>query len=601
MIHKHDLSNYIIFESSFEVCNKIGGIYTVIKTKIPSMIKHFKENYFLVGPYLLQSNNAEFLERALPSHFNEISSSLKEEGIILHYGKWMTEGQGANVFLLDYSRFWSQINIYKKLLWDYFKVDSLNAPYDYDEPFIFGIAIGKFLEKAARLYSHKSIIFHFHEWLTGSGLLYLKSVKNSPSFFKTIFTIHATVLGRAIINAGKALYENIDSINPENEAITLNIRHKFSLESAAIKQADRFSCVSQITSFEAEKFYVRKADIICPNGLDIKNLPTFEEISIIHHLKREILREFLFYYFFPYYKFSVENSLFFFTAGRPEFRAKGYDVLIKALGLLNQFLKKEHTFDKTIITFFLIPFDNLGPRSSLFIYKERFTEIKRLISEHQTDIIARLLYLAMENRQCDLGFLFSKKIFTEIRRLISFFKKDIIISGDNVPLSTHELREEDNEYIRFFKDNNLLNRKEDKVKVVFIPIYLKGQDGLIDLNYQEFIQACHFGIFPSYYEPFGYTPLESISLGVPALTSDLSGCGQFLMPYIQSHKNPGVFVIKRFNKTDKEVVDDLFNILKTYSYFNLRQRVENKINAIRLSSYCDWSKLVENYIQLYQN
>lgn len=597
---KHDLRRTIVFETSFEVCNKIGGIYTVIKTKMPHMIRRLKENYLLVGPYLTKSPNLDFLEKALPSELNGIANELRAEGIILHYGKWLTENSEPNVFLVDYSRFWSQIDIYKKKLWDNFGVDSLGSPYDYDEPFIFGIAVGKFLEKIIRIYSQKSIIFHFHEWLTGSGLLYLKSIRKDPNSFKLVFTIHATVLGRSIINAGKPLYENIDSIDFKKEITNLNIRNKFSLEAGTIKQADRFSCVSQITSYEAEKFYNRKADVVCPNGLDIKNLPTFEEISIAHHLKREVLREFLFYYFFPYYKFEVEKTLFFFTAGRSEFRAKGYDVLIKALGLLNQELRKDHTFDKTIVTFFLIPFDNLGPRSELFTYKEKFVEIKRLVNENQTDLIARLIYLTMENKQCDLGFLFSSKVFNEIKLMVKFFKKGSDFSV-KVPVSTHEFRDENNEYIRSFADHNLLNRKEDKVKVVFIPVYLTGQDGLINLNYQEFIQACHFGIFPSYYEPFGYTPLESISVGVPALTTDLSGCGQFLTPYIQSNKNPGVFIIKRFDQSDDEAIKQLFNILKYYSYLNLRQRVENKINAIRLSAYCDWSKLIENYIMLYLN
>lgn len=595
---KHDLSKIVVFETSFEVCNKIGGIYTVIKTKISNAIKHFKENYFLVGPYFAQAANSEFLEKALPSELNEIANELRAEGIILHCGKWIADNSNANVFLIDYSRFWSQIDIYKKRIWDYFRVDSLGAPYDYDEPFIFGIAVGKFLEKVSKIYSQKTIIFHFHEWLTGSGLLYLKSIRQVSSNFKLIFTIHATVFGRSVINANKPLYENMDSIDSEKEVINLNIRNKFSLELQSIKQADSFSCVSQITSYEAEKFYGRKADVICPNGLDIKNLPTFEEISIEHHIKREVLREFLFFYFFPYYKFAVEKTLFFFTSGRPEFRAKGYDVFIRALGLLNQDLKKDSSFDKTIVTFFLIPFDNLGPRSELFLFREKFLEIKRLMAENQTDLIARLTYLTMENKQCDLEFLFSSKVFAEIKRMTSFFKKN---EGEinRAPFSTHELKDENNEYIRSFLDNGLLNRKEDKVKVVFIPVYLKGHDGLINLDYQEFIKACHLGIFPSYYEPFGYTPLESIAVGVSALTTDLSGCGQFLMSYIKSKKNPGVFIIKRFNQSDEKVAKELFNVLRRYSYFNLRQRVENKINAIRLSTYCDWGKLIENYIKLY--
>lgn len=589
------LSNSFLFEASYEVCNKVGGIYTVIKTKAPHIKKYFQENYFLIGPYVPQNQGQEFVETGYPQEFLGILKDLSLRGIIVHYGKWLISSYEMKVFLIDYTKFWHNINQYKTLLWKEFLVDSLNAPNDYDEPFIFGIAVGILFEQFAAIHKDRQLFFHFHEWLMGSALLYLKLLQKENNNFKLIFTTHATILGRTITNSGVALYEKINEVSPDKEAKRFNIFNKFSLERAAIVNADKFSTVSEITSYEAEKFYHRKADVICHNGIDIKNLPTFEEISIIHHIKREALRELLLYLFFPYYKFEVENTLFYFTSGRPEFKDKGYDIFIKALGKLNQELKKDVSFKSTIISFFLVPFENIGPKSELFIYKERFAEIRRLITENNIDLMARLIYLTMENKKCDLNFLFSEKVFSELKNKIKFFKEE---SGFP-PLSTHIFKEENNEYMKYFKENGLLNSKDDKIKVIFIPIYLTGQDGLVNLNYQDFIQGCHLGVFASYYEPFGYTPLETAALGVASITTDLSGYGQFIRPFLKNKKNPGVFVLERFGKKDEETIDSLASLLKRYTYFSTRERVENKISAIQLSAHSDWSQLISNYIDLY--
>lgn len=598
---KDKIKNKVLFEISFEVCNKIGGIHSVITSKAKKVKDVFGENYFLIGPYLpyKRRQKEEFKEEALPLFCIDFSKELQEYGITVHKGRWLIEGQ-PNVFLIDYSKFWEKLNYYKKLFWEKFKVDSLNAPYDYDEPLVFSIAVGVFLEKIKNCFKDKSLIFHFHEWLTSGAILYLK-LKEKQNFnknYKTILTTHATVLGRAIASSNLCLYEDIKNIDPEKSAKALGVYNKFSLEKAGFLNCEILTTVSEITNLELKYFYKRQADKILPNGLDIKHLPTFEEVSIEHHIKREFLREFVLYYFFPYYKFGIENTLFYFTSGRAEFKNKGFDIFIKALGLLNKSLKKDKNFKKTIIVFFLVPFDNQGPNPEIFIYKEKFNEIKREILESEVDLLARIIYLIMQKRKCEFSFLFEKEKLEKIKLKINSFEVQPKQKNLAPPYSTHQV-DKNNIFFKSFKDAGLLNMEQDKVKVVLIPIYLTGTDGLINLDYKGFVQGTHFGVFPSYYEPFGYTPLETAALGVPAITSDLAGYGQFIKDKIKDKKYPGIYILERFCRGEEDIIKDLYKILKQYSYFDVRGRVENKINAIKLSSFSDWQKLLKNYFELY--
>ncbi len=576
-----------VFEVSWEVCNKVGGIYTVVSSKALKMFEHYGENYFAVGPYFPKKAHGEFKEEVSPDFLKEVIEGLKKEGITARYGKWLVQGQ-PNALLIDFSEFASRKNEIKKELWDNYKIDSLNTGYfDFDEPIIWGYAAGKLMHEISKNLKGKNVCAHVHEWLSGSALLYLK--KNSK--IATVFTTHATVLGRAMSSSNVNLYASLGKINPEQECYKFGVSAKHQTERAAAQNADIFTTVSEITGIEAEFLLGRKPDVLLPNGLDFKKFPTFEQASISHARIKKKIKEFIAYYFFPYYVFKLDDTLIYFLSGRYEFRDKGIDTCIAALGNLNEKLKKEKS-QRTIVAFFWVPGNIRGIKPELLESKTFYEDIKESINDSMEDVKTRLIFSLVNETIATCGDLFGEDTLLEVNRKLTRFRK----SG-NPALSTHDLYDEEkDDILNALKKNNLLNKEEDKVKVVFYPIYLTGADGLLDLNYYESMQGSHLGIFPSYYEPWGYTPLEAGALGVSSVTTDLAGFGRYIQKK-ENGKEGGIFVIKRHNKNDNEVIEQLSSVMHSFANLSNEERVKNKIRALHLAAHADWNNMIKNYIK----
>ena len=576
----------ILFEVSWEVCNKVGGIFTVVKSKAARMIDYYKENYFLIGPYFTKQALGQFLEE-VPEHFcKEPFDELKKEGIICHYGKWNTEGN-PNIILIDFDGFKQKINDIKRELWEAYKIDSLRAGYDYDEPVAWSYAAGKLIEKLANVFNGKKIVAHFHEWLSGAALLYLK---NKNLRVGTVFTTHATVLGRTLASNNVGLYNVWDKIDVDKEIYKYIIESKHQVEKQSALNADIFSTVSEITAMEAEHLLGKKADILLMNGLDIDKFPTFEEIAIKHRVHRERIREFLIYYFFPYYTFDIKETLLYFIAGRYEFHDKGIDIFIKALGLLNKKMK-ESGHKKTIVSFIWVPANIRNIKPELLENKTYYEDIKDSFEEVIGDIKRDIINLMISNKKITKESLLDKKFLLELKGKTKRFNKN-----GTPPISTHDLYSEDI-IINTIREAGLDNKKDDPVKVIFYPTYLSGADGLLDLSYYEAMQGSHLGIFPSYYEPWGYTPLEAGALGVASITTDLAGFGRFLSKEITQEDNPGIFILKRYGISDEKVVEQLVNIMFDFSNLPTSERIANKMQARKIASIVDWKILIKNYIE----
>jgi len=569
-----------MFEVSWEVCNKVGGINTVLKSKASLMKKQFK-NYFLIGPYFENNAKLEFEEEAPSTPFKKIIASLKKEGIIIHYGTWQIKGE-PKVFLLEYDSLMKNKDDYKKELWESNKIDSLFANWDFEEPMIFSKAVATFLN----LISKKlKITAQFHEWLTGLTILFLKNFNcNIP----TIFTTHATMLGRAMAGSGMNIYDLLDKINPSEQAYKTGVTAKFLTERSAAHNATIFTTVSEITALEAEKLLGRKPDVILPNGLDISKFPTFEETSIKHITCRDKIREFLAYYFFPHYSFDLEHNLLFFMTARNEFKNKGVDITISALGKLNEQLKQLTDDPRTVTMFFWIPMQAYGVKVELLENKNYYTHIKNYLDYNSEKIMKNVLYDLLSQKELDKGKLFTKQFLSEMKKDLMKFKR----KGDPSLCTNYMLDEDNEEIIKAFKASGLNNKEEDKVKVILMPVYLNGDDGLFNLPYYEAIAACHLGLFPSYYEPWGYTPLETGAMGVSSLTSDLSGFGQYIKPLL---KDKGVFVIDRQGKSYDEVVEDYSKQLLDFVNLSHADRVSSKLEAKRLAALCDWKEFIKYY------
>jgi len=587
----------VLFEISWEVCNKVGGIYTVLSSKAKQTVYNYgAENYYCIGPYFHQKAIGEFQETTIPEQFRQICDDLKQTGIICHFGNWLVKGE-PRVILIDFQGFYSQTNDIKGKLWEWFRIDSLNSPFDVNEPLTWAYAAGIVIEKISKIFENKKIVAHFHEWLSASGLLYLKKNTKIP----LVFTTHATVLGRAIAS-NERLYDVLDKINPDEQAYRYGVHTKYQLEKAAAANADIFSTVSEITGTEAEHLLNKKPDILLPNGLDMESFPSFEEVSIKHREMKFRIKEFMLYYFFPYYSFELDEALIFFIFCRYEFKNKGIDTFIMALAKLNEKLK-EIKSDKTIVAFFFVPTAVKSIKFELVENKEFYEDIKESVDENITEIRNKILVDLVSQTKLTKETIFSEDFLDEVKRKVLRFSKQGLPG-----LCTHDLVNESSDAIlSLLYKVGLDNHPDDKVKVVFYPTYLTGADGLLDLNYYESIVGGHLGVFPSIYEPWGYTPLEAGALGVASITTDLSGFGQFVnstrppeictLEHCDPKREKGIFVARAKEKSESEIVDELFNIFLYYSQLNKTQRIDNKIEARRLASLADWKILISNYIK----
>ena len=577
----------ILFEVSWEVCNKVGGIYTVVKSKAAKMVEAYGDNYFMVGPYFASKAAGQFQEE-IPIEFCRIPfGELKKIGIICHFGRLIAEGKPF-VILIDFVNYRHKTNDIKRELWDWYKIDSLRASSDYDEPLVWAYAAGMLIEKLSGCHKDKKIVAQFHEWLSGAGLLYLKK-KNIK--VATLFTTHATVLGRTLANSNIDLYNVWGKINPDREVHKYIIEAKHLVEKNSAAFADVFTTVSEITGMEAEHLLKKKPDVLLPNGLDINKFPTFEEVVIKHKLQRDRIREFMLYYFFPYYTFDPKETLIYFIAGRYEFHDKGIDIYIKALGKLNERLKQLKS-RKTIIAFIWVPANFRSIKPELLENKTLYQDIKDALEETIDDVEKNIIYSFVSDKKIAKENLFDEEFLTEIKiRVARFVKKGM------PPLLTHDLYDENDIILRTIISANLKNGEQDPVKVVYYPIYLSGADGLLNLDYYEAMQGSHLGIFPSYYEPWGYTPLEAGALGVSSITTDLAGFGRDFRAECAQNDTPGIFILKRLNKTDDDVVNQLVDVMFKFANLSKEERIANKLQARKTASMADWKSFVNNYIE----
>lgn len=577
----------ILFEISWEVCNKVGGIYTVVKSKAAKMVEHYGANYFMIGPYFASKALADFQEE-VPNEICKMPfEELKKTGIICHFGKWISESS-PKVILIDFVNYKHRLNEIKKEMWDWYKVDSLRAPSDYDEPVVWAYAAGMLLEKLSNCFNNQKVVAHFHEWLSGVGLLYLK--KTNPKI-ATAFTTHATVLGRTLANSHVDLYNLWDKVNPDHEVYKYGIESKHLVEKNSAAFSDVFTTVSEITGMEAEHFLKKKPDVLLPNGLDISKFPSFEEIAIRHRIQRDRIREFMLYYFFPYHTFNLKETLIYFIAGRYEFHDKGIDIYIRALGKLNEKLKQLKS-KKTVIAFIWVPANFRNIRPELLENKTLYQDIKDALEEVSDDVGKNIIYSFISNKRMAKEDLFEDDFLTEMKvRVARFVKKG------KPPLLTHDLYDENDVILKAISSSGLANSENDPVKIVYYPIYLSGADGLLNLNYYEAMQGSHLGVFPSYYEPWGYTPLEAGALGVSSVTTDLAGFGRYFCAECMQTETPGIFVLKRLSKSDDAVVSQLVDVMFNFANFSHEERIANKMQARRTASLADWKSFADNYIE----
>lgn len=574
--------NVTLFEISWEVCNKVGGIHTVIRSKLPLLAGKYAR-YLLLGPERGEGQH-EFEEQPVPGDLRELFARISRRGVGCRYGRWLAPST-PEVVLLDFSGLYARCNDLKAGLWERHGIDSLNSAWEFDEPLCFGTAAGIFAEEYAKGYDGKTIL-HAHEWLSGFSILHLKSVGAGVG---TIFTTHATILGRSLAARGEPLYEMLDEMNPDERAYGVNVQDKHLTEKACAHTADVFTTVSEITGLEAERILGRKPDVLLYNGFASARFPTFEETAIKHYESKRELEEFIAYHFFPYQVFDMDKTFIFFTSGRYEFSNKGMDVLIDSLAELNRRLAQRGD-DCTIICFFWVIMGRGSPKREVLENKNFYSHIKTYVEWQERPLMERVVFDIISGHKPGKDDFFTTEFLHHLHEDVRQFKRSGL-----PPMATHDIPDEEHDPILSkLRDVGLMNGEEDRVKVVLYPGYLDGTDGLLNMQYYDAIIGSSLGIFPSHYEPWGYTPLESAALGVPAITTDLAGFGR----YVSKHPDgEGVTVINRHKKGYDEVTAQLVDEMEAFTKTTKDARVRKGFAAKQLAASCDWKIFIDGYFK----
>ena len=497
-----------LFETSWEVCNKVGGIHTVVSTKAKTLVGKLNSNLILIGPDIRKENmeNQEFEEDY--SLFKYWKSYAQSKGLKIRIGKWKIIGEPI-VVLVDFSQYFSQKDDIFSDFWEEYGLDSITGGWDYIEPCLFGYASAKVIENFYEFYAEAKdkIVAQFHEWMTGSGILYLK--KHCPQI-ATAFTTHASVLGRCLAGNNMSLYSSLQYYEGENIANQFNMRAKYSMEKLSALNADVFTTVSEITNNECKQFFKKSADVITPNGFENDFVPQANEYKEISNNVRKKIIEIA-------QKLTSttisQDAFLIINSGRYEFKNKGTDVFIKALGEVNK-----SKIEKDVVAVIAVPAYNVDSQ------------------------------------------------------------KDAILNE--------------------IKANNLNNSQEDKVKIIFIPSYLDGKDGLVNIAYFDFLTGFDLSIFPSYYEPWGYTPMESLAFGVPSITTSLAGFGLW-MKNGKYDIDKALSVIERTDENTEEVISKIKTTIEEFLKNDSKGSQNLKAKAMNLSLSVLWKNLIDNYLQAY--
>lgn len=527
----------LIFEISWEVCNKVGGIYTVLSTKAKTLNSLFQDQVIFIGPDFGKENtSSSFKESPRLLQSWKKSSNLPQE-VKVRVGRWEIPGRPI-VILVDYKSLYSHKDALYTEMWNQYKVDSLHAYGDYDESCIFAYGAALVIEDYAKFLNKEKediqIYAHFDEWTTGMGLLYLKSVMPKIA---TVFTTHATSIGRSICGNNKPLYDYMSGYNGDQMADELNMQSKHSLEKTAALTADAFTTVSDVTAIECKQLIGRNP-FVTPNGFELNFVPAKTQFNKKRNEARKVLLD------VAQALVGIElsdDTFLVATSGRNEFRNKGLDAFIDSVNVLRS---KWDNPDRKIVAFMMVP---------------------AWVKDARTDIQDKM------NRKTDCK-----------------LQNRII---------THNINNYDNDAIYGkMQYLGMSNEEHENVYIIYVPCYLNGEDGIFNKDYYDLLIGFDCSIFASYYEPWGYTPMESVAFGVPTITTDLSGFGQWVLSQCGDGFNKsGVKVIHRTDSNYSEVVAQISDTVYDYLSASDSDRETAGNNAKKTAKSATWSFFMTYY------
>ncbi|CAF4887596.1 unnamed protein product [Pieris macdunnoughi] len=603
----HDLLSYMdrgqaasnenrwTFETAWEAANKVGGIYTVIRSKAYVSTEEMGENYCLLGPFKETCARQEVEEQDFPpnSPLTAAVNAMRSQGYKLHTGTWLVDGN-PQIILFDIGSAAWQMDSYKQELWSTTSIGIPHLDVEANDAVILGFMVAQFItefRKAAEKYSDTPprVVAHFHEWQAGIGLIVLR-VRHVD--VATVFTTHATLLGRYLCAGNTDFYNNLDKFSVDEEAGKRQIYHRYCMERAAAHMTHTFTTVSDITGFEAEHLLKRKPDFITPNGLNVKKFSALHEFQNLHALAKEKINEFSRGHFYGHFNFDLDKTLYFFIAGRYEFGNKGADIFIEALARLNHYLKASGS-EMTVVAFLIFPAKTNNFNVESLRGHAVTKSLRDTIQDVQQQIGKRMYDICLRGHLPDTSALLQKEDTVRLKRCIYALQRDGL-----PPVTTHNIVEDwSDPVLNSIRRCELFNTVNDKVKVIFHPEFLSSTNPLFGLDYEEFVRGCHLGVFPSYYEPWGYTPAECTVMGIPSVTTNLSGFGCFMQDHIADPMSYGIYVVDRRYISLEGSVQQLAQYMFDFTKLTRRQRIIQRNRTERLSDLLDWRNLGIYYRQ----
>lgn len=581
-----------LIEIAWEVCNQVGGIYTVIRTKVPSMVEKWGDDYFLLGPYFPQTAAAEFEEITdlSGSRLGKTIAKMREMGFEVHYGYWLVTGK-PRIVLFDFWKTFARIDEVKFALWNRHQLSTLNAEELVGHVLAFGECVRVFLTELAVAEGGKTdLVAHFHEWMAATAIPDLR-VDNAK--ISTVFTTHATMLGRYMAPNVPDFYGVLPNFKGQwlEQARHYGIESQATIEHLAAQHCNVMTTVSDVTARECEFLLDRACDLILPNGLNITRFTALHEFQNLHVRYKEKIHEFVMGHFFQSYSFDLDKTLYFFTSGRYEYTNKGYDLTLEALSRLNWKLKQSGS-DVTVVMFIITRNPYYSLDAQVLQTRAVMDEIKETCKQIENQIGEQLFMASATSNDLkmpDLNKFVDEYWQLRLRRTIQTWKTK------QLPKTvTHHLKQED-DVVKFLRMANLQNHAEDRVKIVYHPDFIATTNPLFGIEYSQFVRGCHLGIFPSYYEPWGYTPLECVARGVPTVTSDLSGFGDYMMQIMRDYENWGVYVLNRAKQNFHQAADQLADILLKFVKLTRRDRIMQRNRVESISEVFDWKNLRSYY------
>ncbi|KAN0078250.1 glycosyltransferase family 3 protein [Tylopilus felleus] len=589
---KRDVQNHLLFECAWEVANKVGGIYTVIKTKVPVTVAEYGDRYTLIGPLMYKSAPLE-VEAQEPTDpaLSATLDSMRVQGIKCLYGRWLIEG-APRVLLFDVGSAFHRLDEWKADLWNLAGIPSPPQDTETNDSIIFGYLVAWFLGQYVSQQLHTAVVAHFHEWQAGVAIPLCRKRHIDVT---TVFTTHATLLGRYLCAGNVDFYNNLQYFDVDHEAGKRGIYHRYCIERASVHCSDVFTTVSDITAYESEHLLKRKPDGVVPNGLNVVKFQAIHEFQNLHATAKAKIHEFVRGHFYGYYDFDLENTLYMFTAGRYEYRNKGVDMFIEALARLN-FRLQQSGSKTTVVAFIIMPAATNSYTVEALKGQAVMKQLKDTVAEIQNRIGTRLFeHAARYSGEGKMEFqpdnLLSAEDQVLLKRRIFALKRSLY-----PPIVTHNMVDDANDPIlNQLRRVKLFNAPTDRVKVIFHPDFLNSNNPILGLDYEEFVRGCHLGVFPSYYEPWGYTPAECTVMGVPSVSTNLSGFGCFMQDLIERPEDEGCYILDRRMQSVEDSINNLASFMLAFSNKTRRQRINQRNRVERLSPLLDWKNLGIEY------